>query len=97
MHPLELKTGKEGVFSTLSAILGVFQWSIKTSYIILYKVNTLGIIANKTFKKIPPPQNICKKFLQCLDSNQWNNLLLLNDKYLGTFNQLPRIFTNSEF
>ena len=54
MHPLELKTGKEGVFSTLSAILGVFQWSIKTSYIILYKVNTLGIITNKTFKKIPP-------------------------------------------
>ena len=66
MHPLELKTGKEGVFSTLSAILGVFQWSIKTSYIILYKVNTLGIITNKTFKKIPP-QNICKRF--CM--NEW--------------------------
>ena len=66
MHPLELKTGKEGVFSTLSAILGVFQWSIKTSYIILYKVNTLGIITNKTFKKIPP-QNICKSF--CM--NEW--------------------------
>ena len=66
MHPLELKTGKEGVFSTLSAVLGVFQLSIKTSCIILYKVNTLGIIANKTFEKIPP-QNICKNI--CM--NEW--------------------------